>query len=478
MPLLFVGTYGEKLGHVDGKGKGIYVLRFDRETLSIQADTQRLRPFFGQPQLGGAEGFTNPTFLTTFRNAQGRLDLYVAEESHSAAGFIAAVAVDEATGELRRKGEAVPSGTDEAMPAACCHVSVTPGGKHVLAANYLSGSVVAVARRDDGTLDGASVQHVRLPPAEHPVAFPLPNAARQEMSHAHMALVSAGTHSTTVLVPDLGADIVWSIPYDGANAASPLGTPVPTASHPALAGFGPRHVALHPTEPFCYVAYELASAVAAFKIDRRTGAIVGAPVGVVCALEGVASKFLKGEDEAFGGAKLPSGWTVGASKAYAHFVGESPNDWTSIGRPGHGRSTCDDKATSVAAVVVAPDASHVLVSSRIVGKPGVLSAVPLTASGMFVDDVDRPVRITSTLGRCPRDFTMLPALESSAVSRKRARRVDSGLADADSLPQAATLAIVANQDDDKIVVVCEGGLAQPLTEEVPTPVCLCWAPPA
>ena len=51
--LLFVGTYGEKLGHVHGKAKGVYVFELDPCTLTAKADSSK--PFHGVAQLGGAE---------------------------------------------------------------------------------------------------------------------------------------------------------------------------------------------------------------------------------------------------------------------------------------------------------------------------------------------------------------------------------------------------------------------------------------
>ena len=191
--LVVCGTYGEKLGHVNGKGKGLYVLKFDRSSLAFTED-------FGKAQLGDV--FKNPSYVTVYRDSVAdRLDVYVVEESHSDAGFVAALTLNESTGELACNGE--PNRRDLADAAACCHVSVAPGGSHVLAANYLTGSVVAIARLPDGKLDGTNVQYVDLPPATHPITYPLPNAARQERAHAHMVRVSAGTKSSTVLVPDL-----------------------------------------------------------------------------------------------------------------------------------------------------------------------------------------------------------------------------------------------------------------------------------
>ena len=49
-----------------------------------------------------------------------------------------------------------------------------------------------------------------------------------------MAYVSAGTHGTTILVPDLGSDVVWSIPFDAANLAQLEGVKA-VAWHPARA---------------------------------------------------------------------------------------------------------------------------------------------------------------------------------------------------------------------------------------------------
>lgn len=468
--LVVISTYGEKLGHVNGKGKGLYVLKFDRSSLAFTED-------FGKAQLGDV--FKNPSYVTVYRDSVAdRLDVYVVEESHSDAGFVAALTLNESTGELACNGE--PNRRDLADAAACCHVSVAPGGSHVLAANYLTGSVVAIARLPDGKLDGTNVQYVDLPPATHPITYPLPNAARQERAHAHMVRVSAGTKSSTVLVPDLGSDVVWSIPFDAASLSSPLGEPVPSGSHPALAGGGPRHLALHPTEAVCYVCYELTSLVAAFKIDRKSGAISDEPpVGLLCALDGVGSHFLHGELPG-AGARLPSGCTVDASKEFTRFV--APN-WALEGtdasglKPGHGRRVCSDKVTSLAAIGVAPDGSHLVVSSRIVGAPGALSAIPLTPSGLFVDAHDRPIRVTRTLGETPRDFAMLPALPSASPTKRQRRGNDNGGGAATSAePQAGMLALVANQDDDKIVVLCEGGPPTELTTKVPTPVCVCIVP--
>jgi 6-phosphogluconolactonase (cycloisomerase 2 family) len=305
----------------------------------------------------------------------------------------------------------------------------------VLAANYMGGSLCAIARRPDGSLDGARVQIVTLPPASHPITYPLPNAGRQEKAHAHMVVFS----QNSVLVPDLGSDLVWALAYD-AEANEPLSPPKPTASVPMLAGGGPRHVALHPTKPVAYVAYELTSVVAAYATDPSSGAIVGPPLppGPLCVLDGKAGALTCG----------PEAEEKDAGQAYAHLLQREPN-----GQVGHGlKAWCAEAKTSIAAIRVSPSGSQLVVSSRLVGAPGALSALDLDASGRLTDG---STRIASTLGRTPRDFALLPTSRGD------------------------TLALAANQDSDSIVALCPGH-TEPveLTTLVPTPVCLCFAPEA
>ena len=58
--LLVVGTYSQKLGHVHGKGKGLYVLRLDGKSLSV-GSVEPEESLFGRPQLGLL--MANPTYM-------------------------------------------------------------------------------------------------------------------------------------------------------------------------------------------------------------------------------------------------------------------------------------------------------------------------------------------------------------------------------------------------------------------------------
>ena len=470
MELIVVGTYGEKLGHVDGKGSGLYVLKYDHEAQALAEFTGLI----GQPQLSHLR---NPTYLTSYRSSdQAPPILYIVDERNDSAGTVSAASVDLQTGELKALGPSVAAAVDAKgmAGAACCHISVSPGGEHVLAANYVGGSIVAIGRKADGSLDESQVQHVLLPPGgcEATVRFPGPNPGRQEGSHAHMCAFSVGTDATTVLVPDLGSDVVWSIPYDAANRVTPLGTPVATAAgDPNLRGGGPRHVAVttpvgapagSATRPVAYVAYELSSQVAAWPIDPKTGAIASGspPLSIVNAISGGDQVFLgpagSGGAVECGGAVEGGGAT--ASSASSKFVEHSGACLVgpSGGRaPSGDKGVCSDQVSSLAAARVAPGGSHVVVSCRVVGGIGAVSAIRLVAETGELDAGG--VGLTSSLGRTPRDFAFLRDVTQAKPGHAR----------------GGALALVANQDTDEIALLAEGQAPRLLTKGIPTPVCLC-----
>ena len=460
MELVIIGTYGEKLGHVHGKGSGVYVLQFDHalESFTKSSSAKSSKYFLGKPQLSELK---NPTYLTSYRRSEEDDHvLYVVDERYDTAGTVSAATVNTETGELSALGPVIPAAVDAkgAKGAACCNISVSPGGEHVVAANYAGGSVVAISRKADGSLDPSNVQYIVLPPKSEKIKFPGPNAPRQESAHAHMCIFSAGTDSTTVLVPDLGSDLVWSIPYNASSKSTPLSAPVATtAGHASLKGGGPRHVAVHHREspsgvftPFAYVAYELTSQVAAFALNPKTGAIAdGPPIDIVNAMQGCTVPFL--------GAHVTGGkYRANMKKdmTYQRLV------------EGHGAGelesgVCSDKATSLAAVRVTcgNGVPYVIASNRIVNGTGAVSAMPLANTGRFCKD---SVNITSTLGRTPRDFAFLNPRPASIKGRKRGRATHDGV-----------LALAANQDTDEITLLKDGKEPKVLTKEIPTPVAMC-----
>ncbi|HEY8478927.1 MAG TPA: beta-propeller fold lactonase family protein, partial [Spirillospora sp.] len=123
--------------------------------------------------------------------------------------------------------------------AAPCHLSLTPGGGHLVVADYGSGTVRAVPLSPDGGFAGSP-----LVAAGHGGG---PVADRQEGPHAHG---SAHAPDGTVLTTDLGADLVRSFRIEDGALRLIGETPLPP-------GCGPRHLAVHPSG-HVYVVTELA----------------------------------------------------------------------------------------------------------------------------------------------------------------------------------------------------------------------------
>ncbi|MGC9667731.1 lactonase family protein [Planosporangium sp. 12N6] len=138
--------------------------------------------------------------------------------------------------------------------AAPCHLSVTADGRHLLCANYGSGSVAVFAVGADGTL-GARTDLVT-----HHGAGADPQ--RQEGPHAHQ-VVADGAGAIAV---DLGTDTLHGY------RLTPDGTLEPTWTTRAGAGVGPRHLVTGRAGRR-YVADELAGTVSVYDPDPATGGL-------------------------------------------------------------------------------------------------------------------------------------------------------------------------------------------------------------
>lgn len=129
-----------------------------------------------------------------------------------------------------------------AAGALPCHLSVAPGGGHLVVADYGSGTVRAVPLDPDGRFAGdpdAAAGHGSGPRSD-----------RQEGPHAH---ASAHAPDGTVLTTDLGADLVRSFRIERGALRLTGETPLP-------AGCGPRHLVVHPGG-YVHVVTELAATV-------------------------------------------------------------------------------------------------------------------------------------------------------------------------------------------------------------------------
>ncbi|WP_326795758.1 lactonase family protein [Streptomyces sp. NBC_01808] len=221
---LYLGTYGQ----------GILACTYDTATGALAAAD------------GGFGDVTNPDFLA-LSPAGGVLYSTV---GGGAEGGVRAYAIG-ADGALSALG-----GVQSTGGAGVTHLSVHPGGGHLLSANYSSGSVAAHAIEADGSV-GERTGFV-----QHSGSGPDPD--RQEGPHAHQIVTDPA--GGFVYAVDLGTDSVYTYALDpGSGALSPV------SEAKAVPGAGPRHMVFHPRGAYAYVANELDSTVTAYAHDAATG---------------------------------------------------------------------------------------------------------------------------------------------------------------------------------------------------------------
>ncbi|MEV6490179.1 lactonase family protein [Actinoplanes sp. NPDC051633] len=196
---VYVGSY---TGESGGEGEGIALLRRDRDTGDLT-------------RLGLAARTPSPSFLARHPTLPV---LYAVNELLLGAVSAFAVAPD---------GSLEPIATGQTGGGHPCHLALTRDGRHLLAANYSSGSVSVLPLGPDGR------------PGERTDLIDLdgqgPDPERQKAPHAHMVLPDDTGH---VLIADLGSDRVWRARLD------PLSGRLTglTAAIVAEPGTGPRHL--------------------------------------------------------------------------------------------------------------------------------------------------------------------------------------------------------------------------------------------
>ncbi|HWD07387.1 MAG TPA: lactonase family protein [Amycolatopsis sp.] len=231
---LVIGTYTEKLPHVDGHATGILGASCGTDGITGLTVTAEVR---------------NPSWVST--TADGRF-LYAVVETvefeDQPGGGVAAYARDPESGALTLLNTASSRGVEPA------HLDLDPAERFVLVANYRTGSV-SVFRREPGGQLGELVEHVQHEGSSvHPV--------RQTGPHAHQILFDPVTGE--LLVPDLGLDavLVYRLGEDGHL------TERQDARITCAPGAGPRHLAFHPDGEHLFLLNELDSTLA---VLRRSG---------------------------------------------------------------------------------------------------------------------------------------------------------------------------------------------------------------
>lgn len=256
----YVGTFSSPLRdtlptQVDlppGNGRGIHVFRVDRAAGALTP-------------IGIVEMGTSPSCLAL--NAAGTR-LYSANETDRVGddkqGTVSAFAANRHDGTLERLNT-VPSGG-----AGPTYVSVHPGGRHLLVANYFGGSVAVLPILADGRLgdpsdvkvDGGTIGPTRAANAP-PGSFAV---SGHDRTHAHM--IQADPSGRFVLHVDLGLDKIFVWRFDEQHGVLTPNDP-PSVSLPP--GDGPRHFHFHPNGRWFYSIQEEGSTVAFFEYDSASG---------------------------------------------------------------------------------------------------------------------------------------------------------------------------------------------------------------
>ncbi|MEV6345128.1 lactonase family protein [Actinoplanes sp. NPDC051851] len=198
---VFVGCY---TGDKGGEGDGITLLRRDPATGDLT-------------RLGLAARTPSPSFLAQHPT----LPVLYAVNEIDPEGTVTAFSVAPDC-------SLIPLAVHPTGGGDPCHLAVTADGRHLVVANYASGSVAVFP------LDAAGV------PGERSDLLTLagsgPDAERQASPHAHM--VVPDRNGPDVLISDLGSDRVWRARLDPNTGR--LGLTEPAVE--AKPGTGPRHL--------------------------------------------------------------------------------------------------------------------------------------------------------------------------------------------------------------------------------------------
>lgn len=211
----YCGTYTTKLGHVDGRAKGIGVYELDGETGQIR-------------HVGNSPGITNSSHMCLSKDRQ---HLYVSSEVIEHAGqrdgYMTVFAVDPADGMLSERQKVSSSGPGPA------YVHLDGTGRFLLLANYVAGNVVVNQIENNGLL-GEPVARVAHTGSSV-------NKARQQAAHPHAIVPSPDNRF--VYVPDLGMDRIVAYRLDADSGEL---TPAPELDVVTPPGSGPRHLVFGP----------------------------------------------------------------------------------------------------------------------------------------------------------------------------------------------------------------------------------------
>ena len=237
----WVGTYNPK-------GEGLYRFTVDPQTGALGNKTQ-------------VSALENAAQLTV--SAEGKT-LYLASEVEQ--GVVQALRISE-HGELSVLNQVASGG------AGPVYVSLTPNGRHLLVANYISGSIAVLPVNVDGSLGEATDTHQDHgePGAAKPEAAVEGSFAASDHNGPHAHMIAADPSGKYVFSTDLGLDRLYQYRFDDRSGTlTPNDPPYISASSK---GAGPRHFVFSPKGEDLWVINEESSTLTHYALNTTTGTL-------------------------------------------------------------------------------------------------------------------------------------------------------------------------------------------------------------
>ncbi|HFK4063632.1 TPA: lactonase family protein [Kluyvera ascorbata] len=170
-----------------------------------------------------------------------------------------------ANGELSELNQVASGG------AGPVYLSLTPDGRHLLVANYVSGSIAVLPVKEDGSLGDAVDVHQDQGPtgAARPAAAAEGSFAVSDHNGPHAHMILADPSGKFVFSTDLGLDRIYQYRMDSASGKlTPNDPPFIAASS---AGAGPRHFVFTPAGDGLWLINEEASTLTFYHLDKQSG---------------------------------------------------------------------------------------------------------------------------------------------------------------------------------------------------------------
>ncbi|TCD14804.1 lactonase family protein [Lelliottia amnigena] len=237
----WVGTYNPN-------GEGLYRFTVDPQTGALDHKTR-------------ASTLANAAQLTV--SSDGKT-LYLASEVEQ--GVVQALRIGD-NGELSALNQVASGG------AGPVYLSLTPNGRHLLVANYVSGSIAVLPVKSDGSLGEATDTHQDRgePGAAAPEAAVEGSFAISDHNGPHAHMIAADPSGKFVFSTDLGLDRIYQYRFDDRSGKlTPNDPPFINASSK---GAGPRHFVFTPKGEGLWLINEEASTLTHYSLDSTSGTL-------------------------------------------------------------------------------------------------------------------------------------------------------------------------------------------------------------